>query len=426
MQTFNAHPLPIHKAKAIAEEWRERLQKLPEINEIAIAGSLRRWCDQTEIIDLAASTYNNQSVLDFFASQAEVKSILSQYENCIRFQLHDGTVIQLWLQTPQRFGSLLLQATGSAAHTSALQAYAKQQGLSLTEEGISDENGNTIACPNEEKVYQTLRLPYIEPELREGRGEIEAASRGELPDLITLDDLHADLHMHTDWSDGHNSILEMAETAINLGHQMIAIADHTPWVCEPIHGRSINADNFQMQKQAILAVEKQCGDRIRILHGIEVDIRPDGSLDFSDELLRQFDLVIASLHSALDQPSASITQRLISAMRNPYVKIIAHPSGRDFPREGAKADWNAVFRAAAQFGKVLEINSNPLHLDLNDTLARQAAGMGIKLAINTDSHSAGSLVNLKYGVGIARRAWLSKETVINSLEKDDLLRFLGR
>jgi Histidinol phosphatase and related hydrolases of the PHP family len=224
---------------------------------------------------------------------------------------------------------------------------------------------------------------------------LRPAQQGNLPELITRGDLHADLHMHTNWSDGDNSIREMALEAIDLGHQVIAICDHSPLVCRRIYGKSIDAGNHRQQKEEILKIRGELEDKIRIVHGIEVDIRPDGTLDLEDEILQQFELVIASLHTAHDQPRETITDRLIKAIRHPCVKIIAHPSGRDLPGTGAEADWEQVFKAAVENNKVLEINSNPHHLDLNDRLALQAAEMGAKFSIDTDAHRAAALVNLE-------------------------------
>ncbi len=424
MTASDAQPLPIHKAQTIAEDWNARIKSLPEVKDAIIAGEIRRWRDTVGRIDLAISTSTPQSVIDFLTSQPEAQIITAQADSRATLALQDGTRVQFWLGTPERFGGLLLQATGSPVHFRALQARAQQQGWSLSKSDFSDGNGRELLSESEEEVYQRLGLAYIPPELRESRGEIEAARQGALPKLINRADLHSDLHMHSDWSDGRSSIREMADAAIALGHQVIAIADHSPLVCQPIYGKSISADNLLQQREAIRKVQQESGGKLRILHGIEVDIHPDGELDLADEVLAQFELVLASLHTALDQPREVITQRLLNAIHNPHVNIIAHPSGRALPNSGAQADWETVFRAAVEYSKILEINSNPHHLDLNDRLAKQAAGMSVKFAIDTDAHSAGALVNQKYGIGIARRAWLSKESVINCFGRDDLIQYL--
>ena len=425
MQASTTLSIPMNKIRDTADDWCNRLCGLSAVADCITAGSLRRWCDAIEKIDLAVSAHAFKNVLDFAAAQPDVATILAQEEKRILLRLNNGIPLQLWLDHPSNFGGLTLAATGSAGHFARLQALAHAKGYSLTDNGVLTHAGVGIACQTEEQVYREIGLPFITPELREDRGEIEDAQQGNLPELITRDDLHADLHMHTNWSDGDNSIREMALTAIDAGHQVIAICDHSPLVCGRIYGKSINAGNYRQQKEEIQKIQGELGDKIRIVRGIEVDIRPDGTLDIEDEILRQFELVIASLHTAHDQPRETITGRLIKAIRHPYVKIIAHPSGRDLPGKGAEADWEQVFKAAVENGKVLEINSNPHHLDLNDRLARQAVEMGAKFSIDTDAHRASALVNLKYGVGIARKARLPRDAIITCLEKEDLLRFLN-
>jgi len=425
MQASTTLSILINTIRDSADDWRNRLLGLNAVADCITAGSIRRWCDAIERIDLAVSTCAIEEVLDFAAAQPDVETILAREEKRMLLRLNNGIPLQLWLDYPSNFGGLALAATGSINHFTHLQRLARANGFALAEDGELTHAGKSVACPTEEQIYREIGLPFITPELREDRGEIEAAQQGNLPELITREDLHADLHMHTNWSDGDNSIREMALTAIDLGHQVIAICDHSPLVCGRIYGKSIHAGNYSQQKEEIQKIRGKLGDKIRIVHGIEVDIRPDGTLDLEDEILQQFELVIASLHTAHDQPRETITGRLIKAIRHPCVKIIAHPSGRDLPGTGAEADWEQVFKAAVENSKVLEINSNPHHLDLNDRLARQAAEMGAKFSIDTDAHRASALVNLKYGVGIARKARLQKDAIITCLEKEDLLRFLN-
>jgi len=425
MQTSTTLAIPINKIRDSADDWRNRLLGLNAVADCIVAGSLRRWCDAIERIDLAVSTRSMEEVLNFAAAQPDVKIVLAREEKRILLLLSNGIPLQLWLDHPSNFGGLMLAATGSISHFTRLQGLARANGYLLGEDGILTHARERIACPVEEQIYREIGLPFIPPELREDCGEIEAAQQGNLPELITRGDLHADLHMHTNWSDGDNSIREMALEAIDLGHQVIAICDHSPLVCRRIYGKSIDAGNHRQQKEEILKIRGELEDKIRIVHGIEVDIRPDGTLDLEDEILQQFELVIASLHTAHDQPRETITDRLIKAIRHPCVKIIAHPSGRDLPGTGAEADWEQVFKAAVENNKVLEINSNPHHLDLNDRLALQAAEMGAKFSIDTDAHRAAALVNLKYGVGIARKARLRKDAIITCLGREDLLRFLN-
>ncbi len=329
---------------------------------------------------------------------------------------------QLWVHPPERFGTALQYATGSKDHNVRLRELALKKGLSLSDQAFLKEDGTELLVADEEGVYATLGLPWIPPELREDHGEVEAALAGRLPRLIEVGDIHADLHAHSTWSDGELSIREMAEAAIKRGHRVLAITDHSGSL--GVAG-GLSEEDLGRQRMEIEAVRKEMQDRIILLQGTEVEIRADGSLDYSDEALAKLDMVIASLHTSLRQPRQQVTERLIRAIRNPHVDIIGHPTGRLFPaREGADLDMEAVFQAAAESGVALEMNAHPDRLDLDDVHARRAAGLGIPLSINTDAHSASNLDLLFFGVATARRGWVEPGSVINTWEPSRLLEWL--
>jgi DNA polymerase (family 10) len=329
---------------------------------------------------------------------------------------------QLWAQPPERFGTAWVYATGSKDHNVRLRELALDQGLSLSEKSFTRPDGSELLCATEEEVYSTLGLPWIPPELREDRGEVEAARQDKLPRLIQMDDIRAELHAHTGWSDGRLSVLELALEARRRGLSVIAVTDHSPSL-GITQGPSI--EQLREQRAEIDAAQRELGDSIRILQGTEVEIRANGSLDYPDEVLAGLDLVIASLHVSLRQPRSQVTERLLNAIRNPHVDIIGHPTGRILPdREGADLDMDAVLEAARESGVAMEINASPTRLDLDEVYSRRAIGMGIPLSINTDAHSVVDFDMLHFGVSAARRAWVEPEHVINTWSETRLLSWL--
>ncbi|HEY7506807.1 MAG TPA: PHP domain-containing protein, partial [Nitrososphaera sp.] len=285
-------------------------------------------------------------------------------------------------------------------------------------------DGSEIFCATEEEVYETLGLPWMPPELREDRGEIRAAKANNLPKLIELKDIKADLQMHSTWSDGKLSMLEMARAAAKRGIKVIAFTDHSVSLGVT---RGLSIEAHKQQAAEIKKIQKQLGDKILVLHASEVEIKADGTLDYPDEFLASLDLVVASLHTSLRQPREKVTQRVINAIRNPHVDIIGHPTGRLIQeREGADLDMESVLQAAAESGVAMEINAHPSRLDLDDIHARRAKDLGIPIAINTDAHSEEDLDMLPYGVATARRAWLTKQDVINSWPTKKLLDWLKK
>ncbi len=395
-----------------ANRWLDWLREQPGVIRAEPAGSLRRWRETVGDLDLVAVVSPDSRILERFVQRPEVERVLGQGENKASVELKGGVRIQLWVAPPDRFGSLLAYATGSKNHNVRVRELALKRKLSLSDRGLEDANGKLMTYPDEESLYRALGLAWPAPELREDRGEIEAALQGNLPRLIQTSDLRAELHTHSNWSDGVATIKEMAQAAIERGYTTLAITDHSGYL--GITG-GLRVDTLPKQHAEIEHVRAELGDKICILHGIEVDITADGSLALPDEALAELDIVIASLHSSLRQPREVITARLLRAIHNSHVDIIAHPSGRLLPnREGADLDWDAVLTAARDTNTALEINASPYRLDINDIYARRAIEMKIPLSINTDSHTPADLSLAFYGVSVARRAWAEPGNIMNT------------
>ncbi len=417
--------IPLGRAYPLAQEIAAALRKGAGVTAAEPAGSLRRMRSTVGDIDILVAAAQSAPVMEAFTNLPGVGRVLSKGETKSSVEFGDGVRAQVWVHPPERFGTALQYATGSKDHNVALREFALAKGLSLSEHALTRTDGRgEILCAKEEEVYKALGLPWIPPELREDRGEMEAAKSGRLPHLIEGTDLIGDFHIHTDWSDGELSVSEMAKAAIRRGLKVIAITDHSAGL-----GVAGGLDMARHKKQAeeIRKVQEKLGETITILHGSEVEIKADGTLDYPDEFLASLDLVVASLHVSLRQPREKVTERALHAIRNPNVDILAHPTGRLLPdREGADLDMEAVFVAAAETGVALEINAHPARLDLDDAYARRAKELGVPLAINTDSHSEDDLDRLFYGVAIARRAWLNKEDVINTWPVERLLAWLKK
>lgn len=414
--------LPIDKALTIAEKWLGILKGLKGMKIIEISGSLRRWKPTIGDLDFVGSTDEPGQVMQDFMARPGIKQILSQGNNKTSVVTEEGLNLQLWLQPPKRFGSLLQFVTGSKEHNVRLREFSLKKGLSLSERGFVNQGLEETLCPKEEDVYQTLGLPYIFPEMREDRGEIQAASMNELPALVTLEDIRADLHVHTNWTDARASIEEMVQAAIKRGLKVLAITDHSI-ATNGVYG--LNEKRLKEQAVEIQKIQEKYSGSITLLHGIEAEILEDGSLDLAEDALSNLDIVVASLHEHLYQPREIITARLVKAIRNPLVDLIAHPGGREFPRSnGADLNWDEIFKAAKENQVALEINSNPVHLDMDEVHAKSAGKLGIIISIDTDSHAAHKFENLKFGVSVARRAWLSKEAIINTWPTEKIINWL--
>lgn len=404
-------------ARSHAARWIAWLKEQPGVLDAEYAGSLRRWRETVGDLDLVAACTVDCKVLEEFIKHPEVERVGGQGENKASVELKNGVRIQVWIAPPERYGALLLYATGSKAHNVKLREMALKKNLSLSDKGYLKEDGSIIPSPDEAALYKELGLPWFPPELREDRGEIEAGLKKRLPKLIELDDLKAELHTHSTWSDGALSIRDMVQVAQKRGFTTYAVTDHSDYL--GVTG-GLKADTLPKQREEIEQVRKELAraghaESFLLLHGIEVDITTDRGLALPDEALAGLDIVIASLHAGLRQPREVVTARLLDAIRNPHVDVIGHPSGRLLPnREGADLDWDAVLEAAKEHGVALEINASPMRLDLNDVYTRRAIEMGIPIMINTDAHSPRDFDLAVYGVAVARRAWATPEAVINT------------
>ncbi|KPK89587.1 MAG: hypothetical protein AMJ88_17365, partial [Anaerolineae bacterium SM23_ 63] len=399
------------------------LQELPVVVKVEAAGSLRRWRETVGDLDLIAASEDAGPLMDAFLEFPQVIRIIARGETKISVELYDGLRAQLWVHPPSRFGTALQYATGSQAHNVRLRELAKRFGLSLSEHGFKREDDSEITCAEEAEVYQILGLPWIPPELREDRGEVQAAMENRLPQLLTQSDLVGELHVHTNWSDGASTLKEMVEAAQEFGFQYLAITDHSQSLAV---ARGLDVDRIRQQRMAINEIQRSMGDDIHILHGVEIEILADGRLDYPDEILAELDLVIASLHTALRQPRETITARLLKAIRNPHVDMIGHPTGRLIGiREPADLDMESILEAAAEHQVALGINAFPERLDLSEGHARRAVEMGCLLAVNTDAHHPEHFTFQKYGVGVARRAWVGPGSVVNSWPFDRVYEWLS-
>ena len=427
IQLLKQAPIYINISSALenAEDWLHYLGKTKYFSRLEIAGSIRRGKPNIHDIDLVAASSQPSELMAVFLKSPKMDRVLSEGRYMSSIVQRNGLQVQLWIHPAERFGTLYQFVTGSKEHNVHLREVAQKQGFSLSERGlIVDSDMQEIFCAQEEHLYQHLNMPWTPPELREDRGEIQAALENTLPQLIRREDIIADLHMHSNWSDGRNSLEELATRAIKDGLKVLAFTDHSPkW--EKIG--ALNEERIKQRKTELERIQQKVGDQILLLQGVEVDILPDGSLDFPDEVLCGMDVVVASLHEDLDQSKEQITARLIAAIHNPHVDIIGHPNGKEEGKHpGADANWDKVFRAASLNNTSLEINSHPCHLELDEYRAQQAAKIGVPISINTDTHQLDEFSNLRFGVGIARRAWLQKENIINSWPVPKILAWLKR
>jgi len=415
--------ISIGEALPIVEEILSALNSVPGVRNLTYAGSLRRFRETLGDIDLMGTVDNPQKVMDTFVSLPIVGQVLVQGPTKSSAIVSGGLQVDLRLVEHEAFGSLLQYFTGSKQHNISLRERGRRQGLKLSEYGITDIATDKLEkFADEENFYRRLGLQYIPPELREDQGEVEKAERGAIPKLVELSDIKGDLHMHTHWSDGHNTIEEMALAAKKLGYQYIAITDHSG-------GRAIahglDVERLRKQIEEIKKVNEYI-DGIQVFSGIEVDIRADGTLDLPHEILAKLDIVIAAVHSAMHQNEGKMTQRVLSAVENPDVDIIAHPTCRLLgEREPTAIDLETVSRVAAKNNKILEINAMPNRLDLNDVHASRARELGVKLAIETDAHDVSHLDFMRFGIGMARRAWCEPQHILNTLPLADVLTALN-
>ncbi len=414
------------RAIEIGEELLTGLQALAgDGAHIQLAGSVRRQADSIKDIDLIATTTSPTKLAKSLDELAEIERVSSAGKAGARARTHSGVSVDLRIAAPGQLGNLLQHFTGSGAHNAALREGAVRGGLHVSEYGILDDaTGASAKYASEQEVYERLGLAYIEPELRENRGELEAARTADgLPKLLELRDIRGDLHSHTIASDGHNTIEEMALAARERGYEYLAITDHSA-----THGFGNDVSPEQLRRQIELVREAdERIEGIRLLAGSEVNVLPDGSLDYEDELLVQLDWIVASVHTSFGMGEQAMTERMIAAIEHPLVDLIGHPTGRLIERREPYAlDLGAVFEAAARTGTMLEINANPDRRDLSDVNARAAARAGVMLAIDSDAHRTATLDNMRWGVATARRAWLSAAEVANTRPWRELERRRGR
>jgi DNA polymerase (family 10) len=407
------------RALPLAREIVQALEKLPPVKKISMAGSLRRMRETVRDFDLLITSTKPAKVMEAFIALPQVAEVLAHGETKTTVRHREGIQMDLRVVEPECFGAALQYFTGSKDHNIRVRELASRKGLKVSEYGVFKEaNGTRIAGATEEEVYKAIGLPYMPPEIREDTGEVEAALEGRLPDLLTLDDLRGDLHAHTNWSDGHHQLEALAQAAHQKGYEYIIVSDHSR--SSTVAG-GLSEEKLLDQIGKIRALNKKYRN-FRILTGSECDILADGRLDYSDRVLAQLDIVLCAVHSRFKQGRAEMTARIVKALSNPYVNILAHPTGRLIgERDPYDVDLEAVFAAAKRYGKAVEINAQPSRLDLNDHHARRAKELGVKISIDTDTHFLDQLENMALGVATARRAWIGKADVINTMPLGKLL-----
>ncbi|WP_321417621.1 DNA polymerase/3'-5' exonuclease PolX [uncultured Methanomethylovorans sp.] len=419
----NMGRFPLGTALSVAEEISKKLVDGTLIREVQIAGSIRRWKDTVGDIDLIARSDEPEKAIEVFTLMDKVQEVLEKGNTKGSIIYKDNIQVDLRIVKDDAFGSLLQYFTGSKEHNVKLRKIALSKGLHLSEYGLIDAvTGKQIPFSTEHEQYGRLGLQFIPPELREDRGEIEAAMEKKIPRLIEVSDIKGDLHVHSNWSDGQDTIEELALAAKALGYEYLNISDHSGY------SKIANGLSEKRLLDHIKEIERlnESIEGIRIFSGTECDILPDGTLDYSDELLEQLDIVVVAVHGSVEQDSKTMTQRIVAALENENVHVLAHPTGRKFgKRLPFMMDMEKIMDTALEHGKVLEINSAPQRLDLNDSNAIMARKRGIKMAINTDTHLSDQFYNIRYGVGTARRAWLKSDDVINTLHLKDICKLLG-
>jgi DNA polymerase (family 10) len=410
--------IPLGTALPVVEEIIKGLKDSGTIEKIEAAGSLRRRKETVGDIDILATSKDADAAIEAFVHLPHTKEIVEKGSTKATIITKDAIQVDLRIVNSRSFGTSLQYFTGSKEHNIKLRELAKQKGFKLSEYDLEEiSTGRKLYYESDDEVYEKLGLIPIPPEIREDSGEIEAAFSGRLPELVRIEDIKGDLHVHTDWSEGKNTILEMAKSAKELGYEYIAITDHSK-ALGVAHG--MNENTLLSQIKEINKLNDKLED-FSIFSGIEVDIKADSSLDFPDSILKQCDIVIAALHTGQNQTRREITGRLVKTMENENVDIIAHPTGRIIQeREAYDVDFEVLLDTAAETRTVLEINSHPMRLDLNDFNSRKAKNKGVLLSIGTDAHNTEHLAFMKFGVDVARRGWLEKKDLMNTRQAKDL------
>ena len=415
----NSSRFRIDKARGFADTISRLIREFPGVDEVTAAGSLRRGRETVGDLDLLATGPACEAevvsaAVEYVAGLPLIDKLLAKGQNKVSFTLRNNLQVDVRLLPRASYGAALQYFTGSKMHNVALRQRAIKRGLTLSEYALLRLEDNVIvAAASEEEIYRALDMDYIPPELRENCGELEAAASHTLPELITLDDIRGDLHMHTSETDGRDSIRQMAEAALARGLAYIAITDHSKNLAMT---NGMDDQRALEHVRRIREVDAEMGGRIRVLPGIEVDILADGALDLEDETLAQMDVVVASVHSHFAQPMEQMTERVLRALANPYVRILGHPTGRKvLSREAYALDVDAVLRRAAELGVAVEHNASPARADLNDLNLRLAKKHGCRIVVDTDAHATEELEQMRFGITQLRRAWLTKDNVLNTL-----------
>ena len=410
-----------HETRALAEGLLLALKQEAPVEAAEVGGSLRRWLETVKDVDLLVATKKPEKVTKVFLSLIPGAGLTGSGDTKTSIRLANGLAVDLRSVTPAQFPFALHYFTGSVAHNVRVRQRALDRGMSLNEYELSGKRHAEIA--SEADLFKVLGLSYIEPELRENRGEIEAAESGTLPKLVTMKDMQGILHCHTTYSDGRSTLEQMAEAAVAWGAKYLGISDHS---ASARYARGLSEADLKLQQAEIDAWNRK-SRKLRILKGAEVDILPDGKLDYPDRILEKLDFVIVSVHTNFTMSEKDMTKRMTAALKNRHVSILAHPTGRMLlEREGYKVALEEVFHVAAEEGVVIEINSNPHRLDLDWRDVIQATARGIRFAVNPDAHQDTGYADLRYGLGMARKAWLTKEDVVNTLPVEEALALFRR
>ncbi len=425
LNQFQERPdrLPIWAFEPVVLMIEDILNGIPKIEKYSVAGSYRRVKESSKDLDFVLSTSDIASVREALVTELPVTEIIAAGDTKISLTLNFEELIDVdfRLVEPAAFTTALHHFTGSKEHNVKLRQIAKSQGKKISEYGVEQEDGSNRTFESEKDFFAHFNLPYFPPSVREDSREFER--QGELETLIQHTSIVSDLHMHTTWSDGAHSLTEMVEACIAIGHTHIAITDHTQYLRV---ANGLTAERLLAQKSEIRKIQKSYSD-VHILSGTEMDILPDGSLDFDDELLAELDFVIASIHSSFNQPQEKIMERLFTAIKNPNVDMIAHPTGRIIgKRNGYNPDVPQLIKWAAEYGKILELNANPHRLDLATEYLVQAQEMGVPIAINTDAHSIEQLRFMEVGVKYAQKAWLKQDNIVNTWTYEKLMNYLNK
>jgi DNA polymerase (family 10) len=393
------------------------------IARIEVAGSIRRGRSTIGDMDILCTSPDPAQVINFFVGLPLVGEVVSHGGNKSTVRLRNGLQVDLMVLPPEHFGALLHHFTGAREHNIQMRDRALNRGLRLNEYGFDRPDGTRILCAHEEDVFATLGLPWIPPELREGAGEIEAAAAGRLPNLVTVGDIKGDLHNHSKWSDGTTTIEEMARAAQARGYEYMAITDHSQSLTI---ARGMTVEQIRAQAAEVAEVNLKLAP-FRVLHGVELEIKTDGTLDYPDEVLAALDIVVASVHQGLRHDPERVTARVFDACRNPHVDIIAHPTGQILnSREPSGLDVEALIETARETGTALEINASPERLDLNEVYTRRAVESNVLLSVDTDSHHPDGFANIEYGITVARRGWAEASNILTTWPLERVLAWLAR